>query len=157
DVVNSGVLEVLVPVRSIVEVDSLGVLDCVAVVISDVVEGADVLRSDVVSEAAVDELALDEGLRVVEDSASDEVLLLFVEIEESVNVVELPVSIDVLDSEVVLRSDDILDSVEMLETVEEPISLELRSSVELEADWVVVLESEEKLDSDVDVAMEGVL
>ncbi|KAK2025176.1 hypothetical protein LX32DRAFT_666150 [Colletotrichum zoysiae] len=47
DVVDSEVLEVIVPVRPVVEVESLEAFDCDAVVVSDAVEEADVLRPDV--------------------------------------------------------------------------------------------------------------
>ncbi|KAK1964172.1 hypothetical protein LY78DRAFT_548021, partial [Colletotrichum sublineola] len=145
--------EVLVPVRFVVEVDSLKLLDSVAAVVSGVVVDVDVLSSDEVAEVVADELTLNEKLREVEESVSDEVLLLPVELTKLVDVVKLLGSVEEVNSEDVLKSDEMLGSVEVLEAVEKLVSLELLRSVELEVTGAVVLESREELDLNVDVAV----
>ncbi|KAK1985417.1 hypothetical protein LZ30DRAFT_584203, partial [Colletotrichum cereale] len=153
DVVDSEVAEILVPVRSVVEVDSLKLLDCVVAVVSVVVEEADVFSSDEVTEAAADELTLDERLSAAEGSTSDEMLMLPVELRDSADVVKLMGPVEELDSEVVKRSDEVLDSVEVLGAIERLVSLELLRSDEPEVDAAIVLVSREEIDSDEDVAV----
>ncbi|EFQ32740.1 hypothetical protein CGRA01v4_09322 [Colletotrichum graminicola] len=155
EVVESDEAIVLVAARPVVEMDSIELLDCIVAVVSGVVVEAEVLSSDEGTEVVSGELTLDERLREVEESASDEVLLFSVELEESVNVDKLLGFVEELKSEVVLREDEIPDSVKVIEAVEKLVSLKLLRSVELEVYRDVVLGSKEKLDSDVDVSVEA--
>ncbi|KAK1999812.1 hypothetical protein LX36DRAFT_742244 [Colletotrichum falcatum] len=152
DAVDSDVSEILVPVRSVPEVDPLKLLDCVVAVVSGKVVEPDVLSSDEVMEPSIDGLGLNARLRALDESVSDEVVLLSVELEKSTGVVKLLGFVDELSSEVALRSDEILESVGALEMVEKLVPLELLRSVDLEVDGDIVLGSKEKFDSNVEVS-----
>lgn len=162
---STTVIEEEVPAE---KVDSARLVGPIGVALSFVVDENDAEVEYVAETEAVDESlgfeVLDKVARMLASTdselasgevfAPDEVLLISVDVEGSVNGVKILGFVEELNSEVVLRSDEILDSVGVLEAVEKLVSLKLLRLVELGVDRNVMLGSKEKLDSDVDVSVE---